>query len=69
MKITVGTNHFRSRDAAVAYYSAYGFDGPEVDRKIAEGDIVIGPPALKPGETLSTIDLNRRYAVTSDTEE
>lgn len=69
MKITVGTSHFRSRDAAVAYYSAYGFDGHEVDKKIAEGEIAIGPPALKPGETLSTIDLNRRYAITSETAE
>jgi hypothetical protein len=66
MPITVGTSHFVSRAAAVAYYRDYGYDdtGAAVDRKLAEGEIHIGPPTLKPGQTLGTTDGGRRYTVT-----
>ena len=62
----IGTSHFVSREAAVSYYSAYS-ELPEhlVTTKLAEGEIKIGPPELKPGETLVVISHGTRYAVKS----
>ena len=44
MKTKSGTNHFLSRAKAVAYYAPYGYDTKDVDDKIKENEIVIGPP-------------------------
>ena len=66
----IGTSYFVSRAMAVRYYKPY--EGGNladatraVDRKIAAGQIHIGKPELKPGETLSVIDDGTRYAITS----
>ncbi len=59
-----GTSYFKSVTAALRYYRAYGFDEEAVDQKIAEGEIHIGKPALKPGETLQLIDEGTRYQIT-----
>lgn len=64
--ITVGTSHFKSRNAARRYYEPYGYDAAAVDRKIADGEIHLGPPILKPGESLSLIDDGTRYAIKSE---
>lgn len=40
-----GTNHFVSLSAASRYYRDYGFLMKDVERKIKEGEIVIGPPS------------------------
>ena len=62
----VGTSNFVSRAAAIKYYSDYGYADEEhaVSRKLYEGEISIGNPPLKPGETLSIIDNGTRYAIT-----
>jgi hypothetical protein len=64
--ITTGTAHFESLAAAVRYYRPYGFENTAatVARKLAEGEIFIGPPALKAGQTLSLNREEGRYFVT-----
>jgi hypothetical protein len=60
----VGTAHFVSKAKAVRYYREYEIDArAAVERKLSEGSIHIGPPTLKPGERLTTIDGGTRYAV------
>lgn len=58
-----GTSYFTSKSAAVRYYKAYGDDAASVDRKIKEGSIHVGKPPLKAGQTLSTVDGGKRYAI------
>lgn len=62
----VGTAHFVTLAHAVAYYRPYGFDRSDVQRKLAEGEIFIGPPVLKAGERLVLTDNGQRYAIESD---
>ena len=59
----IGTSHFRSEDDAVRYYWSYGLDRRDVARKIREGEISIGQPALRDGETAILIDNGTRYAI------
>lgn len=65
--MTYGTSYFVSRAAAVRYYRDYeGSDAPAaVARKLREGSIHIGKPALKPGERLWRIDGGLRYAISN----
>jgi hypothetical protein len=58
-----GTANFVSKAAAVRYYRDYGFDAADVDRKIAEGEIHIGKPTLKPGDRLVVVYNGTRYAI------
>lgn len=62
-----GTSHFVNKPAAVRYYRNYEYPNAvkAVERKIAEGEIHIGQPTLKPGETLNVIDNGTRYQITS----
>jgi hypothetical protein len=62
--MTYGTSHFVDLAAALKYYKAYGYDKPAVKQKLAEGQIHLGPPTLKPGETLRVIDNGTRYQIT-----
>jgi hypothetical protein len=55
-----GTSHFESLAAAEKYYRCYGVTKDNVGRKIAEGEIHIGKPELKSGQTLR-LDEDRRY--------
>lgn len=61
----VGTAHFVSRKHAVKYYRDYHYEDTEkaVDQKLAEGEIHIGPPALKKGQSLELIDNGCRYCL------
>ena len=52
-----------SKAAAVQYYAYEGATEATIDRKLAEGLIHIGKPALKPGQRLTTIDGGTRYAI------
>lgn len=63
---THGTANFVSKATAIRYYQPYFFENTAVavEQKIAEGEIFIGQPELRPGETLSIIDDGARYAVT-----
>jgi len=63
--MTYGTSYFVSHAAAVRYYRAYEGAGAKraVERKLSEGSIHIGKPALKPGEVLSVIDNGTRYQI------
>jgi hypothetical protein len=55
-----GTSHFESLAAAEKYYRCYGVTKDNVGRKITEGEIHIGKPELKSGQTLR-LDEDRRY--------
>lgn len=63
--MTYGTSYFVSHAAAVRYYRATeGKDARSaVERKLAEGQIHIGKPELKPGEALTVVDNGTRYAI------
>lgn len=60
---TYGTSHFVSINAAIRYYEPYS-DNPRssVALKLAGGEIFIGRPLLRHGQTLAVI--NGRYHVT-----
>lgn len=60
-----GTSYFTSRRAAERYYSGPVWDDPKdvVTRKLAEGEIHIGKPPLKPGQRLSVIPSEGRYQI------
>ena len=45
----MGTCHFPAKADASAYYRPYGFDLSVIDRKIADGEIRIGPPPARQG--------------------
>ena len=60
-----GTGHFVDIVAARQYYVTYGFNARDVDRKLAEGEIHIGPPPLKTGESF-TINKEQRYAIVDE---
>jgi hypothetical protein len=67
--VRIGTAHFVSKVHAVRYYvGAGGYCGVKdamdaVNRKLAAGEIHIGRPDLKRGETLRLIDDDTRYAI------
>ena len=66
---TWGTSHFESFTAAQNYYSTYSTGNYAqgqalISEKLATGEIHIGPPTLKPGETLSLHTEERRYFIT-----
>lgn len=64
-KTTWGTSFFTSRKAAEKYYSDYEDDAiAAVTRKLAAGEIHLGTPHLKDGESISIIDNGTRYAIT-----
>lgn len=62
-----GTCHFVSIEAAERYYEPYGYDDVKatVQRKLSEGEIYIGKPAVKNGEHATVIDDGTRYAIVS----
>lgn len=67
--MTYGTCYFRSMIDAVRYYCDYepGYSWREVaflvEEKVRNGDIHIGMPPLKDGETCFLIDKGTRWAV------
>ena len=65
--VTVGTSYFKDIASAQRYYAEYDYEdvASTVARKIAEGEIHIGKPDVRVGETLSLIDNGTRYAITS----
>jgi hypothetical protein len=63
MTITTGTSHFVSKSAARRYYAYEDAKAADIDRKISEGLIHIGKPALKQGQRLTLIDGGTRYAI------
>jgi hypothetical protein len=60
-----GTNRFVSILAAHRYYADYGYDDVEaaVAQKLEDGEIVIGRPVLKEGESFRLIDNGTRYEI------
>jgi hypothetical protein len=60
----VGTNQFRTFEAAVSYYEAYGFSREDVARKRMAGEIICGGrcPQVKAGERV-LIDSDGRYHI------
>lgn len=58
-----GTSYFRDLRSAILYYAEYGIDRAGTERKIAEGQIHIGKPAVAGNQQLKLIDNGRRYAI------
>ncbi len=50
--LRVGTHHFVDRKAAVRYYKTCGEDAKAVTKRIKDGAICIGEPAVKENEKL-----------------
>ena len=68
MDIT-GTSHFVSTHSAIEYYRPYEPNMNDwellalIVSKLSAGEISIGKPELKPGQTLSVIKGEGRYAI------
>lgn len=66
--MTIGTSHFISLGAAQRYYAPYegGIEDAvhAANRKLDAGEIHIGKPSLKVGETLSVVPGEGRYQIT-----
>lgn len=64
-----GTSHFVSHAHAVSYYRPYAPDlnyrerRAWIESKVRDGEIHIGRPECKPGESIVTIDDGTRYAI------
>jgi len=58
-----GTGCFVSLQAALVYYAHYGYDSLAVADKIDNGEIVIGEPELKEGESLWLNKAEGRYFI------
>jgi hypothetical protein len=66
--LKIGTAHFISRAAANRYYRDYGYSPRDVERKLAEGEIHIGRPVPKAGQSVGVIpDEGRYYLLWEDT--
>ena len=65
MSTRIGTCYFVSRQHAVAYYAQQDTDAAEVDRKIADKEIVVGAelPAILPGDEHDTDADGRRWII------
>jgi hypothetical protein len=63
MGIRVGTSYFMNRQMAIKYYSQYSYEDveTEVDRKLREGEIHLGPPLIPSGHKLRQDDDGRYY--------
>lgn len=61
-----GTSHFVSRGFANLYYARQHEMRADVQRKLDAAEIHIGEPALKPGQRLSIIPGEGRYAIEDD---
>jgi hypothetical protein len=61
----IGTCHFPSKNLALHYYKKQGgiVLMQDIDQKIADGEIHIGKPTLKPGEKLTLLDDSTRYGI------
>lgn len=64
MTTVIGTCYFVSLAAAVRYYHDYEHDAESaVKKKLAEGSIHVGKPALKIGQTLKLNTEEGRYFI------
>lgn len=61
--VYTGTSHFVSFDAAYLYYLAYGDTREGVKAKIERGEISIGKPPIKQGESLMVRRDEGRYII------
>ncbi len=61
----IGTSHFKNRAAAIEYYRKQQCDTAEVYRKIADGEIHLGPPNVSRGYRLR-LDSDGRYELVKD---
>lgn len=64
----IGTHYFVSHSAAIAYYRDYGCTPADVCRKLVDGEIAVGLPPAKLGETPVKIDGGRRWALRTNGE-
>ena len=62
-----GTSYFDTENAAFAYYLPYGYTRKDVKEKIAKGEIHIGEPPVKEGES-AVLNLHEmRWFIRKDT--
>jgi len=56
---------FEDTLAAVMYYKTYGYSRQDVKDKIFAGEVMIGKPTLREGESLE-LDKDRRYWIVTE---
>jgi hypothetical protein len=59
--LRIGTSHFITRAAANRYYAAQGETAASVGRKLAAGEIHIGRPPRKAGQSVGVIPGEGRW--------
>jgi hypothetical protein len=67
MSTRTGTSYFASLSAALRYYKSYGLNRAHVFCKLADGEIHIGVPPLKRGESYTLDAVEGRYTIVSET--
>lgn len=60
-----GTSHFQTRAAANRFYKAYGETPADVGRKLDAGEIHIGRPERKAGQSIG-VDADGRYWIVEE---
>jgi hypothetical protein len=58
-----GTSYFATRYDAESYYRRIGYGPGDVKAKLDAGEIHVGHPPLKPGETCHLIAGENRYEI------
>lgn len=59
----IKTNHFRDFKTAVRYYKAYGFNREAVSLKLKRGEIKLGEPTVRTGDTVTLDPEEGRYHI------
>lgn len=59
----IGTSYFISKAAANRYYKSYGHSARDVAQMVAHGEIHIGRPVPKAGESVGIIPGEGRYYI------
>lgn len=59
--LRIGTAHFISRAAANRYYAPMGYSPRDVGAKLMSGEIFIGRPERKAGQSVGVIPGEGRY--------
>ena len=61
----IGTAYFPTLIAAIRYYRPH-YNIEEVQRKVKDGEIIIGKPKIKDGEKLILLDDRTRYGIMTE---
>jgi hypothetical protein len=63
--LRIGTPYFITKQAAIKYYTPYGYFDPKaaVERKLKDKEIYIGEPPLKPNQRAVLDRTEGRYII------